>query len=268
MNALDIRAALSCGKQSCDCMRDRQTVTHCPVHGRDAHPSLSVQDGHSAPLVNCFYGCDRMAVIEVLKSRSLWPERGRPAGLSMRDPVVIHRYVDSTGRLVGEKGRFEWTAEDGTRRKSFKWRLPDSNTWAGLPEGHGVETMPLYNLRDLLARPFETVVFVEGEKAAEACKSRGLLAVTVAGSGGQRQFGDSLRPLEGRDLVLWPDNDDPGYAFMGILWRRFPGARWFKPAGSIGDDAFDFFKRGGSVGEVLASSDSGVRVERRGLFVA
>ena len=61
------------------------------------------------------------------------------------------------------------------------------------------------------------LLFVEGEKAADACINHGLQAVTNAGGAHQKEFGPGLVALRGRDVVLWPDNDDDGRALMDRL---------------------------------------------------
>lgn len=51
-------------------------ICHCPLptHGKgrgDLHPSLSVKDGDSAPLLYCFAGCDARDIFDELRRRVL-----------------------------------------------------------------------------------------------------------------------------------------------------------------------------------------------------
>ncbi len=68
---------------------------------------------------------------------------------------------------------------------------------------------PLYRLVELLKRREERVYVTEGEKAADAAISLGLLATTSphgSASAGKADW----RPLAGRDVVVLPDHDDAG----------------------------------------------------------
>src|SRR5690606_8769243 len=93
-------------------------------------------------------------------------------------------------------------APDGS--KSFGWE----------PKGARMEDQPLWRSWHLTDGP---VIFVEGEKACEACWAAGYQAVTNAGGSGQTKFGSSLEVLRGRDVLLWPDNDEPGAKLMDRL---------------------------------------------------
>ena len=246
VSAADIRAALSCGKRGCECSRQSGSLTHCPAHGTDKHPSLSVQQGHTAAVFRCHTGCSRDDVIAALRERGLMGQASSVTR-SQFEPEAVYRYISEHGEIVGEKGRFSWW-KDGERHKTFRWRLPGSEQWGGL----GGLTMPLYNLPSVLSRPTEPVWFVEGELAATALIDRGMLAVTNYGGAGQKEWGDSLSWLLGRDVILWPDNDDAGYGLMGVLLRRLPGARLIAPELPEKADAFDYFEAGGTL-EALAS---------------
>ncbi|MBI2899500.1 MAG: hypothetical protein HYY17_04905 [Planctomycetes bacterium] len=93
----------------------------------------------------------------------------------------------------------------------------------------------------------------EGEKKCEALQEHGFLAVgTTTGASGCPSD-ESLRPLVGHNVYLWPDNDEPGRLHMekvgGALHRLWVTVRviaWSE-AREKGDDAADFFKRGGTV---------------------
>jgi hypothetical protein len=67
------------------------------------------------------------------------------------------------------------------------------------------------------------VVVVEGEKAADALLEAGLWALgTVTGAGGTPDA-EALQVLEDFEVVLWPDNDDPGRAHMGRIAEALRG---------------------------------------------
>lgn len=234
------------------------TMAYCPVHADGAKhnkrggQSLGISD---AGVLKCFAGCEFKDVIAALRGPDYQRER-TPAPLRRGGAerlVKTYSYRDEAGVVVAEKGRFE--SPDG--RKTFRWRQAGVEGWTGL-SGRNMNDLPLYGVHELRNRPEEDVYFVEGEKACEACWDNGLLAVTLGGGAGQKDFGLALEPLKGRTVHLWPDNDPPGRAFMTLLQARLQGL-----ARSVGvvdvslpekGDAFDFFHRGGNLTEIASFS--------------
>jgi len=49
-------------------------MARCPAHP-DRTPSLSIRDGESAPLLTCYTGCERSAIIDALRRMGLWGDR-------------------------------------------------------------------------------------------------------------------------------------------------------------------------------------------------
>ncbi|MBI2890776.1 MAG: hypothetical protein HYY13_08320, partial [Nitrospirae bacterium] len=117
------------------------------------------------------------------------------------------------------------------------------------------DSLPLYGterLRDVSG----PIVLVEGEKAADALNAAGVRAVgSVTGASGT-PTDEVLRSLAGRDVYLWPDNDDEGRAHLeriaaGLvrIGGRVHVIEW-AGAKEKGDDAADFFFRGGTAEQV------------------
>jgi hypothetical protein len=80
---------------------------------------------------------------------------------------------------------------------------------------------PLYGLNRLAAQPDATVLMVEGEKAAD--EARGLFPdhACITWQGGSEAVADAdLTPLAGRNVVLWPDNDEAGRVAITKLADR------------------------------------------------
>ncbi len=96
-----------------------------------------------------------------------------------------------------------WDAEGGKQIR------PVSRTREGWILGGMPTPRPLYRLVELLKRRDERVYVTEGEKAADAGWSLGLLA-TTSPHGAQSAAKADWRALAGRDVVILPDNDDPG----------------------------------------------------------
>jgi hypothetical protein len=87
--------------------------------------------------------------------------------------------------------------------------------------------LPLFGLRELIARPKERVFIVEGEKCASELATLGPLATTSAHGAKSAQKTD-WQPLAGREVVILPDNDQEGrvyaQAVSAILARLSPRA--------------------------------------------
>lgn len=217
-------------------------MAKCPVH-EDEHPSLGLS---SAGVLRCFTGCEFKDVIAALRGPSPVQPIRKP---SPERQVALYEYKDASGVVVAEKARFE----NAEGRKSFKWRLPGATGWPS-PSGVVLANLPLYGLPQLKEHPSDPVYFVEGEKACEACWEHGLMAVTHGGGASTKDFGDSLEVLRSRTVHLWPDNDAPGAAYMGLLRAKLTVlgcdvrvvAVQLPPKG----DAWDFFAAGHTVEEI------------------
>jgi hypothetical protein len=70
---------------------------------------------------------------------------------------------------------------------------------------------PLYGLDKLAARSNEPVLMVEGEFSADAAQRRFSDYVAITWPGGAPGVSTAdLRPLVGRHITIWPDNDGAG----------------------------------------------------------
>ena len=196
----------------------------CPTHGDD-EPSLSITPKNgSGTLFHCFGDCPTESVLAAvgLTWQDILPPRDNPrrrkadskpataAGSRTSAPATVTRYEirDQDGELVAVHVREDRPGE----KKNIRWELPD-----GTPNlnGRKLETFPLYGIERLASFNHASPVFlVEGEKAADALTSNGNAALgTVTGASGT-PGNDALRPLLGRQILLWPDNDPPGRKHM------------------------------------------------------
>lgn len=115
-----------------------------------------------------------------------------------------HVYKDKTGRKVAEVRRY--TLSNG--KKTFLPFL--ANGVAGMPSPR-----TLYNLEHW--HTSEAVVLVEGEKCADALHGIGVDATSLMGGANTVIEKTDLTPLAGKLVVLWPDNDEPGFGLMDKL---------------------------------------------------
>jgi len=70
---------------------------------------------------------------------------------------------------------------------------------------------PLYGVAELAARPTAPVLIVEGEKCADAARGvlKAYVVLTWAGGSMAVKSAD-WTPLKARDVIIWPDADEPG----------------------------------------------------------
>lgn len=210
----------------------------CPVHG-GAH--LSVGSKNGSLLVHCKAGAKQHEIIQKLKDMGLWGDTPAIYAKPTERLVAEHPYIQD-GKTLAIKGRFA--------PKTFRWRLPDAQTWSGLA-GLKESELPLYRAHEIKDAP---IVFVcEGEKAVDACWQNELAAVCPAGGASQKLFGQALQTLIGRQVVLWPDNDELGFALMRRVSDSLDGltqVMTISPEVPAKGDAFDYFAAGGTVAHV------------------
>ena len=124
-----------------------------------------------------------------------WPYRNADGSLS----GYVCRFDTPTGK---EMRPLRYGKRNG--RIGWHWK-----GWAG------DDARPLYGLAELTAAPDAPVLLCEGEKAADAAANLiGPLWVAIASMNGAKSpQRTDWTPLAGRDLVIWPDNDEPGAAY-------------------------------------------------------
>lgn len=133
------------------------------------------------------------------------PKRERMGNIT---PSAVYPYRRPDGSLIGYVLRHDLPG-GGKETPMVCWvRLPNGHEcWARMPFG---KPRPLYGLDRL--GPKGQVVVVEGEKCADALWNfRGKPVVSWPG-GVQGAKHCDWSPLAGRDVVIWPDADEPGLA--------------------------------------------------------
>ncbi len=123
---------------------------------------------------------------------------------------ALWRYADGQDRTLGYVARFETPegkvilplcfGQYGIGRVQWVWKA--------LPEPR-----PLYGLPSLAAVPDDApVLLVEGEKTADAAQVLFPHCAVLTWSGGANAVGKAdWSPLVGRVVIIWPDNDEPGF---------------------------------------------------------
>ncbi len=193
-------------------------IANCPFHD-DHDPSLKIYMKNGEWRWHCFPcntggdAIDFLEKYEGLTTAEAILSAANYAGLSAasksRAPLLnntlIHPYRCEKGVLLYEAVRYEYTNET----KNFKQRRPDDKggwTWS-----LGDVRRVLYRLSELLAAdPKATVYVAEGEKKVDALIERGLVATCNVGGTGMGWRPEYSHALTGRNVVILPDNDEPG----------------------------------------------------------
>jgi hypothetical protein len=203
----------------------------CPAHD-DRRASLSIGKGNDGrALVHCHAGCKPdaicaavgLTVLDLMPTADMLPMSGKATNgkravktfTTARDAVAelerrhgprsaLWTYRDASREPVGVVVR--WDRADGGKDIRPASRYADGWRIEGMPEPR-----PLYGLPDLASA--RRVYVCEGEKAADALRSIGLTATTSA-HGAQAADKTDWRPLAGKEVILWPDNDPAGRKYI------------------------------------------------------
>ncbi|RRR68897.1 MAG: DNA primase [Candidatus Viridilinea halotolerans] len=186
-------------------------------------------------------------------AEALGIERPRP---TTRQLVATYDYLDSAGTLLYQTCRFE-PGKHG-RAKDFLQRRPDPSQpdgWAWNTKGITKVLYRLSALEQAIAAN-QTIYLVEGEKDAARLALAGLAATTNVGGAGkwQRSYSAALR---GADVVILPDNDEPGHQHAAAVAQALCGqARRLRiialPHLPPKGDVSDWLNAGHQIEELLA----------------
>ena len=117
-------------------------------------------------------------------------------------------YISRDGEVLVTVSRY-----DIGGKKEFRPWVP------GVAYPKAPEVRPLYNIPNILNE--QRVVWVEGEKCAQALIDAGIPATCTLGGAGALTRKNAEKfdftPLRGKDLIIWPDNDDAGRRLAEIV---------------------------------------------------
>ena len=193
-----------------------QWVASCPVpgHGRgngDKNPSLSITESDGKVLFHCHGGCDQREVFDAVRERNLLqstPKREEVSFTQHQAPVLEKEweYRNEDGDLLFTKRRYKTQDAKG---KTYSIHRVDAagKRIAGLKDTRIVP----YRLPELLDAKTagRAIYLVEGEKAADALVSIGAIA-TTSHTGAGSWPDEITQYFAGANIVVIPDNDDPG----------------------------------------------------------
>jgi putative DNA primase/helicase len=190
-------------------------MVFCSSHEDTSRQSLALsQSADGKLLAHCYAGCATETILAAvgLRITDLFPDRATGNGHAhprTRELVATYDYTDGAGELIFQVCRFQ--------PKEFVQRRPDGHGgWIWNLQGI---RRPLYRLPDLVEQA--RVYFTEGEKDADRLAALGLPATTAAGGANawRPDYAEQLVVLGIRELVVLPDNDDPGRAYAQAVAR-------------------------------------------------
>lgn len=186
----------------------------CPVCDNN---NLSISKKNGA--YQCWNGCQSKDIREAIAPRETNTKPVRPAGKS------VFLYDDREGNHCVKVTRID----DGKGHKDFPQSAWDGKKWQSNLDGLDRSKIPCYRYQEVRAAIAQgnPIFICEGEGVADALWELGIAATTfIGGSGNYRKYGSYKQDLSGAKLVLCPDRDEPGLAYMEEVLEDFPNAQW------------------------------------------
>ncbi len=198
----------------------------CPFH-EDTHPSGSIYADDmgvwrfKCQALSCGFGGDIFDVqaklrnttaAEVLRADNEPSRKPTPKVYATLDDLkvampgeveAVYQYTDPTGKVDMIVIRCKTPAG-----KTFRQARPQAG---GYVMQAPAKPWPLYNRARMQAA--DTVVVVEGESCVHALHGAGVIATTAPGGALKGGCAD-WQPLAGKNVILWPDCDEPGRKHM------------------------------------------------------
>ena len=242
-----------------------QWVASCPVpgHGKgngDKNPSLSIDiNDDGKPLFHCHGGCSQEDVFQTIRELHLLPElMERPDPLANIKPIPRNileqewQYQDEDRTTVFVKQRYK-VGETGKTYRLYKVDA-DGRRHSSLGDARIVP----YNLPQLLDAKTagRNIFLVEGEKAADAITSIGMIATTAHTGAGS--WPEAITEyFAGAQVIILPDNDVPGWQYAHKAAQAIlPIAKSVKVVDlglqGQGDDAYEFIEAGAGREKLVA----------------
>ncbi|WP_321911057.1 phage/plasmid primase, P4 family [Burkholderia cepacia] len=136
-------------------------------------------------------------------------------GADLGHPSMAWEYRDDAGKLLFYQHRFD-TPKGKEFRPLSAWK--DSTGWQSWKLAAPPVPRPAYGLDRLAARKDVLVLFVEGEKSADAAQRLfpNFVAVTTL-NGAKSPEKTDFTPFAGRQIYIAPDNDDAGQSYKDKL---------------------------------------------------
>jgi predicted P-loop ATPase len=212
----------------------------CPVCSRTKDGDCSIKEAGNLVLCHthtqdCAEGQAQNYKYLHLSKDGLWgvwvyQEVGTDGKVKGRKPERLEKgykhffYQDRQGQPLIKVSRI--SREGGKDFRQYKWDGVEYKP--GLNE-FAKRNVPIYRYREVrqAIEQGKVVFFVEGEGKADELWDLGIPATTtIGGSKGYRAYGSYQEDLRGAKLVLCPDRDKTGIAYMEEVAKDFPESQW------------------------------------------
>ena len=142
-------------------------------------------------------------------------------------PSAYYKYTDKLGITAFYIVRWDFIKNNQQKKETRPYIF---NSEKQIWESKGFSNLrQLYNLSELVLRPNTPVLIVEGEKTAEAAKLLFPDYVVVTSSGGANATTKTdWSTLEGRDIIIAPDNDRAGEDYAQAVIKRCKKSGYIK----------------------------------------
>ncbi len=191
---------------------DGSYLALCPAH-TDKNPSLHLSQSQDRILIKCLAGCrteDIVAALNLTMADLFSEVKTDILPLPAKKITATYDYTDEEGTLLYQVVRYE--------PKNFSQRRKDEKgNW--IFNLNGVRRV-LYHLPEVLRA--DKIYLVEGEKDADNLIKAGVCATTSPG-GASNWRNEYAEYLAGKQVVIIPDNDQPGLAYAKAVSASLKG---------------------------------------------
>ena len=193
------------------------------LDGADAGQWLDHNTNESGNAIQLWQQCDKLSFAEAVTEIKKWlgyddaplkktktaeirQSQPKAEKVQLGQPDNTYDYKDIDGRILAQVKRYN--LPDG--KKTFRvWDAVASKAQQPNPK-------PLYNIPCISIAKNE-IIFVEGEKAADALIKIGYPATSLMSGGNSRLDKTDFSPIAGKKCVLWRDNDATGLQWQAGL---------------------------------------------------
>jgi putative DNA primase/helicase len=216
----------------------------CPVCGGDDRYSFNVKEqlwncrgckkgGDIIDLVKHLDGVDDFIAACTTLAGPPPKANGKDRASKPREIVVAeYLYDDESGNVIFASERIEYQNPDGTfvlkdgkHKKSFRQKRPDpahAGRWIYNIDGCRVLPYRLPALIEGIGSNGHPILIVEGEAKADLLASWNVAATCCAG-GAKKWKPEHSSFLKDADVVIVPDNDNPGCEHMNLVGNALSG---------------------------------------------